>query len=1001
VAVAKGDRILWEEGFGLADRERQIAATPRTIYSLASISKPFTATALMTLVEAGALDLDQPANRYLGEARLRAFEGEVGGATLRRLLTHTAGLPLHYQFFYDGQKRVHSDDEAIRRYGILVYPPGETYFYSNLGYGILGHIISRVSGKAYADFMQEVVFEPLDLANTTVSSGRGLKGAAVRYDNELKPLPPYTFDHVAASGVWSSARDLVRFGMFHLRQHLPDQQPILQAGTIEQMQRSDAPADGPGQARGLGWAIAEMDNGYRRVSHTGSMPGVTTILNLYPSEEVVVVVLQNRNNGGAAVRVANAIAGIVLPQYLANRDTRQERGNVATSGEAGSLPSSLGGSWQGRIIAPDDSLALRVEVRADGDVHVQLGAQLATLLTGARLNDGWLTGRFGGRLRPPDATPATAQYHVAVALNLKRRGDRLTGWASSITTTPLAYGAVSYRAELERAGVGQGGNANSESRSPETRSRIDSVFAEYSRAGSPGCAVSAVHNNALVMARGYGLASVEHALPITPNTAFYAASVSKQFTAYAVALLAEQGKISLDDDIRKWIPEVPEFGSRITIRHLIHHTSGLRDYFGLLGLTGWPMDGPLTESEFLDLVSRQRALNFKPGERHLYSNTGYVLLAILVERVSGKSLREFADEQMFQPLGMENSAFRDDHARLIDHRALAYAPMQNGGYRVSVPGFDVIGDGGLYTTVEDLARWNLHFLQSSRDAKGITALTLTRGTLLDGQTIPYAFGLSHGEYRGAATIAHGGSYGGYRTYVLRFPEQDFAVATLCNIATANPAILSQRVADILIGDALEERPEPRPAPRPAAEDAGISTARAAQLSGVYWAEESQQFRRIALRDGRLSMSFGGPWIPLLALSADSFLPAAGGAASSFRTDPIGAIWLEQPDGSGETIRYRKMPAPEVSARTLTTYSGTFYSEELDTTWRVEQQDGALVIRRRGAGAQPLEPLFTDAFMLRATQLSVLRFTRDAGRRVSGFTLSAGRVTGLSFRRLAR
>ena len=235
-----------------------------------------------------------------------------------------------------------------------------------------------------------------------------------------------------------------------------------------------------------------------------------------------------------------------------------------------------------------------------------------------------------------------------------------------------------------------------------TNPRVDSIFANFDKRDSPGCAVAVVNGGQPVFAKGYGMASLEHDLPITPTSAFYAASVSKQFTAFAVAMLAQQGKLSLDDDIRKWMPEVPDFGKTITVRHLIHHTSGLRDYFGLLGMTGWPNDGPITEARFLDLVSRQKALNFEPGSRHLYSNTGYVLLSILVKRVSGQTLREFADQAIFGPLGMSNSRFRDDHTMLVKNRAFAYSPRA-GGWQMNIPGFDVVGDGGLFTTVEDLA----------------------------------------------------------------------------------------------------------------------------------------------------------------------------------------------------------------------------------------------------------------------------------------------------------
>ena len=223
------------------------------------------------------------------------------------------------------------------------------------------------------------------------------------------------------------------------------------------------------------------------------------------------------------------------------------------------------------------------------------------------------------------------------------------------------------------------------SAAPAGGQSIDSIFATYDNRQSPGCAVSAVDGDRTLVLKGFGMASLEHDLPITPQSAFYAASVSKQFTAFSVALLAQQGKLSLDDDVRKWLPEIPNFGKTITVRHLIHHTSGLRDYFGLLGMTGWPNDGPVTEAQFLDLVSRQKALNFDPGARHLYSNTGYVLLSILVKRVSGQSLRDFAAASIFKPLGMNNTHFHDDHEEIVKNRAYSYSSAGPGGGLKAAP----------------------------------------------------------------------------------------------------------------------------------------------------------------------------------------------------------------------------------------------------------------------------------------------------------------------------
>src|SRR5215211_3091567 len=398
--------------------------------------------------------------------------------------------------------------------------------------------------------------------------------------------------------------------------------------------------------------------------------------------------------------------------------------------------------------------------------------------------------------------------------------------------------------------------------------RVDSIFALFDKRDAPGCAVAVVEGERTVFAKGYGMASLEHDVPITPTSAFYAASVSKQFTAFAVAMLAQQRKLSLDDDIRKWLPEVPDFGKTITVRHLIHHTSGLRDYFGLLGMTDWPGDGPITEARFLDLVSRQKALNFDPGSRHLYSNTGYVLLSILVKRVSGQSLREFADRAIFGPLGMTNSHFRDDHTTLVKNRAFAYSPTV-GGWQMNVPGFDVVGDGGLFTTVEDLAKWARNFDDHTVGGDELAARVLTRGRLTSGDSIPYAYGLSHNLYRGQPTIEHGGAYGGYRTHLLRFPAQRFAVATLCNTSTANAAQLSQRVAAVYLGDRLAPATQPA-ASRTSTVSGGVRLSREqlARYAGTYWDAKTESMRRIEVRDSALA--FVGTPILLSPVSETSF-----------------------------------------------------------------------------------------------------------------------------------
>ena len=389
---------------------------------------------------------------------------------------------------------------------------------------------------------------------------------------------------------------------------------------------------------------------------------------------------------------------------------------------------------------------------------------------------------------------------------------------------------------------------------------VDSVFAPFASMLSPGCAVGVTRNGSLVFAKGYGMADLEHATAISTDTRFYIASVSKQFTAMSIVLLARDGRLSLDDPVRKWVPEVPLIGAGITLRHLLTHTSGLRDYFTLLAVSGWPSDGQLTEPQFLDLVSRQKTLNFTPGDEFLYSNTGYVLLSIVVRRASGLSLRDFAADRIFKPLGMTQTEFRDDHTAVIPQRALGYQP--NGAtYRVSQPEFDVVGDGGVYSTIGDLAKWDANFKTGAVGGREAIDILQQPGRLNNGQTIPYALALTIGQLHGLTTYSHSGAYGGYRSTLLRFPAKDLSVITLCNNSRAS-STLAEQVGSIVLGLAAQRSAattldlSPSPWTAGSAQTANDSTSRRrndllSRIAGTYYSDELELPVSLAPRDGYL------------------------------------------------------------------------------------------------------------------------------------------------------
>ena len=437
-AVAHDGKILWEAGFGWADRENRIPATQHTPYSLASTSKPITTTALMILVERGRIDLDRPVNDYLGDAKLRAGVGDATGATLRRLANHTSGLPLHYQFFYEDEPwRVPSMDETILRYGILMTAPGERYQYSNLGYGVLDYVIARVSGRSYEDFMREQVFIPLGMTRTSVGIGPRMEThAAVRYNAGGSPLPFYDFDHRGASGIFASAHDLVRFGMFHLKARLPDQRPILTDSAIDQMQ-IPALAD-----YALGWLVAPEERmGYRVVFHGGSMPGVSTLLWLVPDAGITIALVANRA-GASLSPVAVAVVKDLLPALRAPKPAAP-----VSSPEFRPGP-ELTGQWVGQVRTYRRKLPISLTIESGGIVRGRLGRQLETLLNQPSFTSGVLTGRMMGDLGTEDA----ARRPYTLTLDLTLRGEVLNGAVIAMSLpVPRGGNAQSHWAELRRS----------------------------------------------------------------------------------------------------------------------------------------------------------------------------------------------------------------------------------------------------------------------------------------------------------------------------------------------------------------------------------------------------------------------------------------------------------------------------------------------------------------------------------------------------------------------
>lgn len=422
-----------------------------------------------------------------------------------------------------------------------------------------------------------------------------------------------------------------------------------------------------------------------------------------------------------------------------------------------------------------------------------------------------------------------------------------TRWARMVFLASMTLGGT----------VGTSAAAGQGTPPATAEARVDLIFARFDNTRSPGCAVGVVQNGDLILGRGYGMANLEHGLAITPRTVFRIGSVSKQFTAAAVALLAQKGTISLDADVRDYLPEIPAYERPVTVRHLIHHTSGIRDYLVLMRLTGLRSADYYTDAEVLDMLARQEELNFLPGDEHLYSNSGYFLLSQIVLRASGRSLAEYAKETIFDPLGMTHSHYHDDRNHIVSDRATGYAPAGE-GFRISVTQLEMVGDGGVFTTVEDLVHWVRNFDEPRVGGASFLETVHTRGRLTNGEELGYAFGLVHGDHRGLRTVSHGGSFVGYRADITTYPDEGLDIITLCNVSDASPTRLARQVGEVFLEDRMGPAPE-QAARRPRARRPDVDGSPPTEVAGLvgrYYSTELDTTYEIVVEGGMARVRAG-------------------------------------------------------------------------------------------------------------------------------------------------
>jgi len=532
--------------------------------------------------------------------------------------------------------------------------------------------------------------------------------------------------------------------------------------------------------------------------------------------------------------------------------------------------------------------------------------------------------------------------------------------------------------------------------------RVDSIFRAFDRTDSPGCALGVYQDGAIRYARGYGMASLEHSVPLSPRSVLDVGSISKQFTAMSMLILEKEGKLSLDDPIRKYFPEMPAYADHITWRRALSQTSGLRDLWTMWGQTGRTFAGDTVDA--LNVIVHSAEPNYTPGERYLYTNTGWILAAQAVYRLTGKTLAQFAEEKIFGPLGMRDTRFLSDRYAIIPNLAESYGPRTGGGgFRIVRSEYDgaIQGPGGIHTTVEDFGRWLNNYDAATVGGRDIIQ-TMTTPTKLNngspatsGPGMAYAIGLTVGTLRGLRVVAHGGSWGGFRGHFLRFPDQRFAVATFCNLTTSGPDSLAAKVAAIYLGDRMQ--PDTVAAwtialagqPRVA-----TSAATLRNLAGVWRNIERGEVRRTRVKGDTL-VSAGDP--PTV------YVPLGGGRFRSERTE----IHFEGGPANGaptrmmvrtptDTVTFVRADTVVLDVAKLAEYAGDYRSDEAEVTqtWRVEK--GQLVVyagyRRLGI----LEPTYKDGFTRGGSVIDVMR---DAKGRITGYVVESGRVRHLRFTRV--
>lgn len=529
------------------------------------------------------------------------------------------------------------------------------------------------------------------------------------------------------------------------------------------------------------------------------------------------------------------------------------------------------------------------------------------------------------------------------------------------------------------------------------QARIDSIFSKWDSPDSPGGTVGIIKEGKLVFAKGYGSANLDYKIPNKNKTVYRIGSTSKQFTAACIILLSQQGKLSLEDKLIQYFPDFPAYANNISIQHLLNHTSGIRDYLILARLAGLATEDHYTDKMVEKWLMNQQELNFNPGDEYLYSNSGFWLLGQIVEIVSGVSMAEYAKENIFIPLEMNDTHFHNDHKQIVKNRASGYRPSRKGGYSISMTTLDMIGDGGIFTTVEDLAKWDTSFYGSEIVNKNFWETMTKVGTLNNGEKLTYASGLMATTYKGLEITQHAGSMAGYNADMIRFPQAKFSVIILSNRADANPTRMAYQVADIFLKNEYKKDQGTKSMnfdPKDEGlEPISLTEEELQVFEGTYWNPKVKISRKLAVVDGSLNyVKAKGRATPMIPIAHNKFqlIGPKNPVVLEVNSMVYPKEFTMKSANNPHSTFVAYTPLISYSTTDLETYSGDYYCAELDVMYSLKAQNNGIMLYVKGNLIGPVEQVMKDVLSRNSRLIFEFNETRDM------FKLSMVRVKNLRF-----